>query len=309
MSASFIRCRGREAGLRLRRLTSRDVPLLRKSLRQDPHVLSGFSLVTLLLWRPFFDIRWARVRGALCLFYDGAAGRFMPVPPLGESDAATLEMCRQAMAAVNADSPVSRIENLAEQDLDLFRKLGWRIYEKGPEYVVGRSDAAFLRGERLKHRRNLYNRFARTVSASARGYRPQDRRGVLALYRRWALERRSACDDSAYRRMLEESLRALEYMLGHLFGSGIVANVVEADGAIAAFTSGDYISPDVFCVHFEIADRRYPGAAQFIATQLARTLTCRLINTMDDAGLPNLRKSKLLMKPVMMPMSYCAAPV
>ncbi len=256
------------------------------------------------------------VRGALCLFYDGRVGpvvggmnRFMPIPPLGRYDALTLEACRAMMAAVNGESLVSRIENLTAEDLGLFKKSSWRIYEKGPEYVVRQPDVAFLRGERLKHRRNLYNRCIKNVPARLRDYRPRDRGGVLALYRRWAQGRRARYDDPVYRRMLEESRRALEYMLASLLKLDVVAKVVEADARIIAFTSGDYISPDVFCVSFEVADPRYPGAAQFIASGLARVLSCRLINIMDDAGLANLRKSKLLMKPVVIPMSYCASPV
>jgi len=328
-------CRRHEPAVRLRRLTPGDAPLLRRYLCREPHVLSGFSLLNLFLWRPFFDLRAGTVRGALCLFYDGrkvpggdrkaggmnpagdgmnpAGGgidRFMPVPPLGRFDAATLEACNALMAGVNgSDSPVSRIENLAVEDLALFRQLRWRVYEKGPEYILRQPDAALLRGERFKHRRNLYNRFVKSVDARFRDYRPRDRRGVLALYRRWAQGRRAKYDDPVYRHMLEESRRALEHMLASLLGLGAVVKVAEADGQIIAFTAGDAISAEVFCVSFEVTDPRYPGLAQFIASALARTLPYRLINTMDDAGLPNLRKSKLLMKPVATPISYCASPV
>ena len=322
----------------MRRLTPGDAPLLRRCLCREPHLLCGFSLLNLFLWQPFFDLRAATVRGALCLFYDGrkvprgdrkaprggrtapagdginpgggGTGRFMPVPPLGRYDAATLEACSAMMVRVNgSDNPVSRIENLTVEDLGSFRQSRWRIYEKGPEYILRQPDAAFLRGERLKHRRNLYNRFVKNVDVRFRDYRPRDRCGVLALYRRWTRGRRAKYGDLVYRRMLEESRRALEYMLASLLGLGVVAKVVEAHGQIIAFTAWDYISPEVFCVSFEVVDLRYPGAAQFIASALARTLACRLINTMDDAGLPNLRKSKLLMKPVATPMSYCASPV
>jgi len=324
-------CRRREPAGCLRRLTLRDAPLLQRYLLQEPHVLSGFSLLNLFLWRPFFDLRATTVAGALCLFYDsrqvprgdrkvagggrkawrgGVTTRFMPVPPLGRYDAATLEACRALMAAVNGSgSPVSRIENLTVEDLGLFRRSGWRVYEKGPEYILRQADVAFLRGERLKHRRNLYNRFVKSVDGRLRDCRPSDRRAVLALYRRWAQGRRARYDDPVYRRMLEESGCALEHMLASLLGLGVAAKVVEADGRLIAFTAGDPISSEVFCVVFEITDPRYTGAAQFTATGLARTLACRLINTMDDAGLPNLRKSKLLMKPVATPMSYCASPV
>jgi len=314
---SFTSCRGREPAARLRCLTPRHAPLLRRALRRGPHVLSGFSLLNLFLWRPFFDLRAATVRGALCLFYEGrarfgAAGRsrFMPVPPLGPYDAATLEACAGIMARVNgSDSPVSRIEGLGEEDLGLFRKSGWRVYEKGPEYILRRTDAAFLRGQRLKHRRNLYNRFLKRVGGRARAYRPGDRRAVLALYRRWAAGRRAKYGDPVYRRMLIENRKALEYMLSSLLRLGVVARVAEARGRVIAFAAGDYISPDVFCACFEVADPRCPGAAPFIASALAQAVTCRLINIMDDAGLPNLRESKRLLKPVATPVSYCASPV
>ena len=241
----------------------------------------------------------------------------MPVPPLGPYDDATLAACAALMAAVNGDSPVSRIESLADGDLGPFRRAGWRVYEKGPEYIVRRRDAALLRGERLKHRRNLYNRFVKNTPARLRDYVPGDRRAVRALVGRWAAGRRAAYSDPVYRRMLEDNGRALERLLvsrhgpyslsGH--GSGVLIKVVEADAGIIAFTAGDPISPDVFCVHFEVADPGYPGAAQFIFTGLARALTCPFLNIMDDAGLANLRKSKLLLKPALVPISYCASPL
>ncbi|MGE5280306.1 MAG: phosphatidylglycerol lysyltransferase domain-containing protein [Deltaproteobacteria bacterium] len=303
---------GREAAGPLRRLTVRDVPLLREALRRQPHLLAGFSCLGILLWRHLFEMRWTRIGGALCLFYDTreAGGRFMPVPPLGPYGAATLSACATLMEAVNGVRPVSRVESLAAEDLETFRRLGWRIYEKGPEYVVRRTDAAFLRGQRLKHRRNLYNRFVRdTAAPRLRPYANRDRRQVLALIGRWAAQRRAAYTDPVYRRLLEDNRSALERLLVSPPDPRVVLRVTQAAGEIVAFTAGDLISPDVFCVHFEVVERRYPGAAQFTFTELARTLTCRFINVMDDSGLANLRKSKLLMKPVLTPMSYCASPV
>jgi len=290
-------------------LTPDALPLLKRYLCRGPHLLSGFSPVQILLWRPFFDITWMKVKRALCLFYEDAAGCFMPLPPLGPVDAATMEACAAVMMRMNRESPVSRIENIAAEDLELFRQLGWRVYEKGPEYIVRRLDIAVLRGERFRHRRNVYNRFLRQPDICFRDYQSGDRSRVLGLYRRWARGRRAATEDPVARQMLKDSGRALEHMLDRLPRSCFIAKVVEAAGRLVAFTSGDPVSPDVFCVHFEVADRGVPGAAQFIFTELARTLACPLINMMDDAGLPSLRESKLLMRPVMTPMAYCASPV
>jgi hypothetical protein len=63
------------------------------------------------------------------------------------------------------------------------------------------------------------------------------------------------------------------------------------------------LSPTVFCVALEVADRTIPGLAQFIFRECCRAAHARgaeYINAMDDAGLPKLAKSKQSYRPAAM---------
>jgi hypothetical protein len=191
------------------------------------------------------------------------------------------------------------MENIEEDERSFFEANGWKVYEKSKDYLVSRTAIAFLRGDRLKHKRHLYNVFVKRGPAGLRDYRPSDKKPVLALYRRWQKERSAKYDDRIYRAMLEDSFGALACMLEDIAALGVVAKVVEVDGRIAAFTSGCPISRDTFCIHFEIADLAYKGLAQFIFTMMARALPdFEYLNIMDDSGLASIRLAKRSFHPV-----------
>lgn len=274
-------------------LTLKDKILFERHRLMAPHTLAACAFASLWMWRSCFDIRYAFVHHALCLFFQNKAGCFMPLPPLGERDARVLDACFRHMEAINHNPDISRIENIEEAEHSFFEESGWRIYEKSKDYLVDRSAIAALRGDRFKHKRNLYNVFVKRGSAAFRDYAPSDKKAVLELYRRWQKERSAKYDDRIYRAMLEDSFGALRCMLEDIALLDVTAKVAEADGRVVAFTSGCPVSPDIFCIHFEIADLAHKGLAQYIFTMFARSLSgFAHLNIMDDSGLANIRRAK-----------------
>jgi len=139
---------------------------------------------------------------ALCIFFTNDVGCFMPLPPLGLSQGRVLEACHAFMEAVNHNPDISRIENIEEAGRGLFEGLGWKLYEKSCDYVVRKSDIAFLRGAKFKHKRNLYNVFCKNHEALFRDYAASDKPGVLALWDRWQKGRIFKHPDPIYKAML-----------------------------------------------------------------------------------------------------------
>ena len=85
--------------------------------------------------------------------------------------------------------------------------------------------------------------------------------------------------------------------------AGLIGAVVKVQGAVRAYTFGMWLTPAVFCVAIEVADRTIPGLAQFIFRECCRAARSRgaeYINTMDDSGLPRLARSKESYHPVAM---------
>jgi hypothetical protein len=280
--------------------------IFERSLQAGLHELSGYSFVNAFIWRCLYDIRWNNEFGSFCLFFKDRAGCFMPLPPLGGLDAALVDECFKAMDAANRNPEFSRVENIEKHDIGFFEKRGFAVYEKSCDYVVRRDAIASLKGERLKHRRNLYNYFTKHHKVLFRDYQPEDRGSVEALFGRWKTERLARPHDSFYGGMLNDNQKAFQELLSCLVSSGAVAKVAVVGEKIAAFTSGVLISKGMFCVNYEIADHGYKGLAQYIFTQLARSLDTEEINMMDDSGLESLKKTKMLFGDVRRVLSFTA---
>lgn len=284
-----------------------DKLLFNHYLDQDSHVLSCYSFENIFIWRSLFDIRWVIIDDALCLFFKDRAGMFMPLPPLGKQSKKVFSTCFSVMEACNHNKDMSRIENVEAGGLSALKVLGYRFYEKGREYVVAQKDIASYKGGRFKHKRSLTNFFKKNTRYEVRDYAPDFKEEVLALYRRWMEERKSKNKDLIYCAMLEDSFKALGELLAHYEKLNARSKVVFCDHALAAFTSGVPISDSIFCINFEIADLSYKGLAAFVFSAFAESLEkYAWINIMDDSGIENIRKTKLMFKPAKTLSSYTA---
>lgn len=80
---------------------------------------------------------------------------------------------------------------------------------------------------------------------------------------------------------------------------GLSGGVIRKDGVLAAFTIGEGLNRDTFCVHIEKADTQYNGIYAGINNCFARdaAISYKFINREEDLGLEGLRKSKLSYRP------------
>jgi hypothetical protein len=81
---------------------------------------------------------------------------------------------------------------------------------------------------------------------------------------------------------------------------GLEGTVVRVDGVVRGYTFGYWLTPNMYCVLLEVADRSITGLAQFLFRETCRQAAeggAACINAMDDAGLPGLREAKRAYRP------------
>ena len=161
---------------------------------------------------------------------------------------------------------------------------------------------ADLPGDRYKSQRAACNRFERDFRSQCEPYQAAHRTACLDLLRTWRAQKEESDRNEWSRLLLADAVSAHEAAVNEPQAAGLMGAVVKVDGAVRAYTFGMWLTPSVFCVAIEVADRTIPGLAQFIFRECCRAVRSRgaeYINTMDDSGLPSLARSKSSYHPVM----------
>ncbi|OPZ19501.1 MAG: hypothetical protein BWZ04_02466 [Firmicutes bacterium ADurb.BinA205] len=106
---------------------------------------------------------------------------------------------------------------------------------------------------------------------------------------------KAASDDHS---MLAEQF-AINTYFNHFHELGLKGGVIRIGGRVAAFTIGEPLNSDTFCVHIEKADTTYNGIYAGINNLFAEAAAAdhKYINREEDLGLEGLRRSKLSYHP------------
>jgi hypothetical protein len=111
--------------------------------------------------------------------------------------------------------------------------------------------------------------------------------------------------------LLADAAPAHEVVWSQAPSLGLTGKVVRIHGRLCAYTFGYWLTNTTFCVLLEVADRTYPGLAQYLFRETCRSALAEgaeYINVMDDAGLAGLRASKQAYHPAMLIPNFVASP-
>jgi Fe-S-cluster containining protein len=292
----------------MRPLTPQDRPRVEAALaatRPDLTMpLAALSFAAHYVWHSALEYSWVEIERHLCLFAASPDGLFMVLPPLGPGPLLSpLAEAFRYMRIRNRGSQTTRVENVPAEYLSEITTLGFRHLPKEPDYVYRAADLADLPGDRYKSQRAACNRFEREYRSECEPYQPSHRSACLDLFRTWRAQKEQSNGNEWGRQLLADAGSAHEVALNEPQSAGLSGAVVKVDGVVRAYTFGTWLTPSVFCVAIEVADRTIPGLAQFIfreCCRAARTRGAEYINTMDDSGLPSLARSKRSYRPVAM---------
>jgi len=288
-------------------------PLIERYLKENRQPLSAFSFVNIFAWKDFFDFEIKTINGQLCIFARDPAGTFLYLPPLGKSPTSeTVEACFAYMQEQNGKAHglangVARVENVVPDYFHLFPEKQFKRTPKAEEYCYYRKDLVELKGNDYKSKRNDYNYFIKNYKVDYRPFGPQDIEECLALYDRWAQERRKAERGEAYLYMLEDNRRVHQTVLENHELLDLIGRVVRVDGHIVGYSFGYALKADIFCVFFEIANLDLKGLPVYLFREFCNdpdVSRYAFINAMDDFALENIQKTKLSFRPRILISSY-----
>lgn len=177
----------------------------------------------------------------------------------------------------------------------------FRERRNSADYIYDRQKLETLVGKKLAAKRNHINYFEQNFKWETRPLTAENMEEVLAFSRRWCQDNNCAQEPG-----LERETCAVRRGLRHFEELGYTGLVLYANGEICAFTFGEPIGKEGFCVHAEKADAKIRGAYPMINREFVRSLPegVRWINREDDTGDEGLRRAKLSYQPELLLMKY-----
>lgn len=182
-----------------------------------------------------------------------------------------------------------------EKDAKRLCDMGFEVHETAErfDYIYESQKLSTLSGKKLAAKRNHINAF---LSDGQWHTAPITSENVSELYefnRKWCKNYCGAMNSS-----LEHEMCAVQQGLDNFEALGFSGLILYKNGEICAYSYGESINADTFCVHVEKADTEVRGAYQMINREFVRTYCTdyTYVNREDDAGDEGLRRAKL---------SYC----
>jgi uncharacterized protein len=167
------------------------------------------------------------------------------------------------------------------------------------EYILSVDEIAALEGGKFHDKRNLVNRFKRDnqgVQAKILDLRDnQTKEEVRTLFSLWAEQKEKDADEVAI------ELSAIEKLFGVAELGYLISIGVYVDGKLVGFSTCHPVQQDFVILSFEKGDISFRGIYEFINNELAKHLKelgFKYINYEQDLGIPGLRRSKMLWRPV-----------
>jgi uncharacterized protein len=280
-------------------LSLTDKKIFDQFLSIKTHELSPYNFANIYVWKSLFEIFWYLIDDSLCVFFNNSGGCFMYLSPLAvDINDSTVEQCFKIMDEYNANQQLSRIENVPENEIEFYQKLGLVKKDKSADYLYLRTKITELKGNSYKAKRADCNYFTKTYKFTYRPYLKTDEQECILLLKNWIENRKLNNQDQLYQYMLDDIFFVQQSAIENHAELGLIARVVLVDGKLAGYTFGYELNPDIFCIIFEVVNHRFKGLAQFIFREFAQEMKAyKYINTMDDSGLENLAKVKLSYKP------------
>lgn len=177
----------------------------------------------------------------------------------------------------------------------------FRERRSSADYIYDRDKLETLVGKKLAAKRNHINYFEQHFQWETRPLTRENMDEVMAFNDRWCEENHCAQEQS-----LAWEGCAVRRGLRHFEELGYTGLVLYANGEVCAFTYGEPLGKEGFCVHAEKADAKIRGAYPMINREFVRSLPAeiRWINREDDTGDEGLRRAKLSYQPSLLLMKY-----
>lgn len=194
------------------------------------------------------------------------------------------------------------INSVPEERLSFFEenfngKYKVSLDEGSMDYVYKRENLSELAGRKYHGKRNLISQFKKNYNWEYRELQEKDFEDIIYfgtnLYNK----------NEGYSEFSKVSEQfAINSFLNNYRRMNLSGGILFADKKIAAFTIGEPVNSDTYCIHIEKADTDFIGSYAMINNCFAKEIPEKFtyINREEDLGEENLRKAKRSYKPEFM---------
>ncbi len=169
------------------------------------------------------------------------------------------------------------------------------------DYIYLSEDLINLKGKKYQPKRNHISFFIKNNNWSYEAITNSNKHECLLMSEDWLNK-----SESEYKEDLVSELAIIKKVFDNYDELGYVGGLLRCDGKVVAYTMGERMNSDVFCVHFEKAYADIRGAYPMINQQFVKNELSgyKYIDREDDVGSENLRKAKLSYHPALLPDKY-----
>ena len=279
-----------------------DKDRINKALKKSDFMSCEYSFANNMAWRRLAESRIAFYKDFyICGAFADDIPRF--IFPAGSGD------IREVIGELrkytdNAGKPLC-LTAVPEKALSILTEIYGDSFIAGydrdsSDYIYNSADLISLSGKKYHGKRNHLARF-RELGAQFSLMTEKDFDDCIT-FSAVTYNNKAAIDDHS---MLAEQF-AINTYFNHFDELGLTGGVIRLEGKVVAFTIGEGLSSDTFCVHIEKADTLYNGIYAGINNLFAEAAAAdyKYINREEDMGLEGLRRSKLSYHPAFLLKKY-----
>jgi hypothetical protein len=270
--------------------------------RYDPQI-SEYTFTNLFVWRETFHVLLSHLENAILVKrWNPASNQFFLLPPIGTNSVVSLVKEMLLMTGERDFPPLYGVDRLQAESLKS-EDFNIREMRDNWDYLYAVQDLSDLPGSKYyAKRKNIKNCLA-TYNPTYKPITEEIVNQCLQLQTKWCDLR--SCDTIPG---LEAEHRAIKETFLHFSDWTVFGGAVLVDGAVEAFTLGEWLNKDAAVIHFEKANPNIPGLYQVInqwfCTQTLQDF--QYVNREQDLGVPGLRRAKLSYHPTTFIEKYVA---
>lgn len=265
--------------INFKKIEKKDFECINKYLLLDKTRSCEKTGGALMMWRDFYDIKWALFDQTLIIQYNNEENPTYLIP-----------MGKNIEGAINALGKATYI-GVCKEHLSLFSSNAEIIPNRDNyDYIYDAKALRTFSGKRLHGKRNFLNRFK--ASYPYEFILDGNKEDMIRFFKE--IDKKQPHYDETGRAELQETIDMINNR--ELFK--LHTGEIRVNGEIVCATVGAQIH-DTLYVHIEKADKDYVGSYQAIVSEFASAFpAAEFINREDDLGDEGLRTSKLSYKPL-----------
>ena len=277
-------------------------------LRKSKRFGCEYSFGNIYMWSPPYGTRITRYKDfflAKSISHKITGYAF----PVGNGD--TAEVIHEIMQDSAENNTPFVFYNATEEDIQLlkseFPNQFHITYQRGDsDYIYSVGELMELRGKKFHAKRNHISFFEKNYNWSYEEITRDNINDCLHFNDEWGLK-----NSERNLKHIEREKIAIERAFNNFFELDLKGGILRIDGRVVAYTVGEPINDEVFCVHIEKALADVRGAYPMINREFVRHAMSnyKYVNREEDLDLEGLRKAKLSYNPVFLCDKYAAVKI